>query len=159
MQAFEGKVDYAQLVSDIIHFQTEIDAYKAKIASTEGEIDRLFPDGPTPVGTSTNGTQNGSFIAALAAEVKDFAPIEQGHRQSFRLSLENLGEQVLAVLKANPLCKFSGDALTTALNEMSGRSTPAMVDSVNAALSRLTSEGAIIRVERGMYQAKRINGQ
>ena len=141
------------------------------MTEAEAELERLFSD-TTP---SPNPATNGSVPAATTAESSDgtdgkwfstlmglsaATPVaaEPSAPKQPELTIPpiigSLSDQALAVLKANPNQMFSGEALTGHLNRMPGRIARANVDSVNAALSRLTTDGLILRVERGLYKAK-----
>jgi hypothetical protein len=163
-----------ELGAQIAGWRAEIAALQSKVSEAETEIDRLFPDAMASRSSSTDGatapvetpadadgsSMNGAFSKlmsrspeALAAIAAEAAP----HPKSQLVIpsvIGNLADQALAVLQANPDRLLTGEVITEGLNRMVGRATLANYDSVNAALSRLATDGMIVRVERGVYRAK-----
>jgi len=135
-----------QLGAQIIGLRTEIAALQSKLTESEADLDRLFADttpSPTPSSLPTTDIGPATESPSPKRTLINVPPV-----------IGSLSDQALAILKANSEQMFSGEALTAHLNRMPGRITPANVDSVNAALSRLTTDGLISRVERGLYKAK-----
>lgn len=150
-----------ELGVEITQLRADIAALQSDLREKETELDRLFSD-TTP---SPDSAINGSVVTPAAHAYSH--PSLQAEAESSGVGripllpelvvppvIGNLSEQALAILKANPDRQLSGEAIMNCMNRMAGRTTPALLDSVNAALSRLTTDGLITRVERGLYKAK-----
>jgi len=148
-----------ELGAEIKGLRADIASLQLKLAEAETELDRLFSDTtPTP-NPAANGSSAATLITTTAyahpsLQTGTEAPIRTLRPLVVPAVIGNLADQALAILKANPDRQLSGDVITDCMNRMEGRTSLANIDSVNAALSRLTTDGAIIRVERGMYKAK-----
>jgi hypothetical protein len=154
-----------ELGSQIAGWRAEIASFQSKIAEAEIEIDRLFPDntsssnpamdgaGPPSAPTHTPVLRHPSLVGLQpGAEVPNVRTTEP--ELVIPSVIGNLADQALAVLKANPDAELSSEVITGCMNRMQGRTSTAASESVNAALSRLASEGLITRVERGIYKVK-----
>jgi hypothetical protein len=156
-----------QLGAQIAGLRTEVATLQSRLAEAESELDRLFPDATLSPSPATNGAApaessggtDGMFSTLMSGHPPAAAPAATAPLVPKRPELiipsviGNLSDQALALLKANPSFQLSGEVITNCLNQMA-RTTPAHLDSVNAALSRLTTDGLILRVERGRYKAK-----
>jgi hypothetical protein len=147
-----------QLGTQIAGLRTEIAALQSKLTETVAELDGLVPDSMLSAAPATNGTAptatpaaspDSTAAATIAAREP---PAPKRPELVIPPVIGSLSDQALAVIKANPDRQFSGETITNCLNQMA-RTAPANLDSVNAALSRLTTDGLILRVERGLYTA------
>jgi hypothetical protein len=154
-----------ELGVEITEVRADIALLQAKLREKETELDQLFSDAPPSPNPATNGSATGA--AATPAHRYSHPSLQAEAELSGvpgRVPLlpelivppviGNLADQALAILKANPDRQLSGEIIMTCMNRMAGRTAPALLDSVNAALSRLTTDGLIVRVERGLYKAK-----
>jgi hypothetical protein len=136
----------------IIRLGAKITQLRVELEKAEAELDRLVAAPPQPAPSpkiqraEPNGAGGDIFSVTPQTLKTDAVTIPP--------TIGSLSDQAVAVLKANPTRALSGEIITDCLNRMPGRTSQANVDSVNAALSRLTTDGIIVRVERGLYKAK-----
>jgi hypothetical protein len=148
-----------QLGAQIIGLRTEIAPLQSQLVEAEAEWDRLISETTASSSPATNNAASpapepSDGLEKMLSKFPEPLRVPKRPEPTVPPVIGSLSDQALAVLKANPDLMFSGEAITECLNRMVGRVTSANLDSVNAALSRLTTDGVISRVERGLYRAK-----
>jgi hypothetical protein len=148
-----------ELGAQITGLRADIASLQSKVMEAEAELEQLFFDTTPSPNPATNGSASVAAPPPAHPSIQAEPPTEARRAPLVpELVLPpvigNLADQALAILKANSDRQLSGDVITDCMNRMPGRTARANPDSVNAALSRLTTDGLILRVERGLYKAK-----
>jgi hypothetical protein len=151
-----------QLGALITSLRRDIAELSAKLEIAEAELDHLFEGNEHPPKASPDDIGTPGIFETLMRVPSVTGVSENGSQPVPPVLLVHLppdlgtftlNDQVLALIKANEERSFTPEQITNLLNNNKIRTEPARLESVYAALSRLVSDQAITRVERGLYRA------